>query len=273
MDMKGYSYEFNGEEYASARLEDVNASYKDLSEVCGVVRNRKSGWALDFLEKAAKGEVPVFFRRHNKRLGHRRALGGKKGRYPKKSAAFILKTLKSAIANAEVKGLSGDFLIVHASANKKNIYPRMAPKGRMARSFLETSRIELVLKALDVVPAGVEVRAPGSRAAAEKKAEPKDSSSKVKKSEESAKKTDESAKKPDNSGKKEPEAKEKKTEKDGKNAKEPRQISTGRAEDLKEKATDPVKSPPGASGDAPPENAYTDPKKKEEKKALEEETK
>ncbi len=235
--MKGYSCNFSGEEYASARLEDVDASYKDLSEVCNVIRNKDSEWAFDFLENASKGDIPVFFRRHNKRLGHRRELGGRKGRYPKKSASLVLKTLNSAIANAEVKGLSGNFLIVHANANKKNIYPRLAPKGRMSRSFLETARIELVLKALDVVPLGVDVKPPGKPPIPEKPSLVEGEK-----------------------GQETPSQKEAGSEK---------KEGSGRFEEIKEEAAQPVMRPPSASGDAPPEHVPKGPMKKEEKKALE----
>ena len=98
--MKGYSCEIP-ERCARARLEDVNASYKDLSEVCGVVRNKKTDWAIEFLDKASRGEVPVLFRRHNTKFGHRRELGGRKGRYPQKAAGLVLKAIKSAIANGK----------------------------------------------------------------------------------------------------------------------------------------------------------------------------
>ncbi|MFN7990532.1 MAG: uL22 family ribosomal protein [Candidatus Micrarchaeia archaeon] len=154
--MKGYSSEIP-ENCARARVEGVNASYKDLSEVCGVIRNKKSVWAVSFLEKASEGTVPVLFRRHNRNLGHRRELGGKKGRYPEKAARFILKVLRSAIANGKNLGLGDEYTILAASANKKAIYPRMASKGRQARSFLETARIEIVLKGPDV-PKGVSVK-------------------------------------------------------------------------------------------------------------------
>jgi large subunit ribosomal protein L22 len=153
--MKGYSCEIP-ERCAKARLEDVNASYKDLSEVCGVLRKKKADWALAFLEKASKGEVPVLFRRHNTNLGHRRELGGRKGRYPQKAAGFVLKALQSAIANGKVIGLGDPFVIEAISANKKQIFPRMAPKGRTARSYLVTSRVEIVLTGSEV-PKGVSV--------------------------------------------------------------------------------------------------------------------
>ncbi len=160
--MKGYSGNFDRETCASARVEGVDASYKDLAQVCGSIRNRDSQWARAFLERAAKGEIPVRYRKHNRKLGHRRELGGKKGRYPEKAAGIVLKALNSAIANGVVKGLGDEYVVQVATANKKDTYPRMAPKGRTARSYYVTSRIELVLKSKGEteVPKGAEVSAP-----------------------------------------------------------------------------------------------------------------
>ncbi|MEW6748620.1 MAG: uL22 family ribosomal protein, partial [Candidatus Micrarchaeota archaeon] len=171
--MKGYSSNIP-ENCACARLESVNASYKDLSQVCGRIRSKKTGWALVFLEKAADGEIPVLYNKHNRNLGHRRELGGRKGRYPKKAAAVVLKLLRSAIANGHAKGLGSEYTIFAASANKKEIYPRMASKGRQARSYLETSRIEIVLQGPEA-PKGVSVTPP-------KKEEPKKEAAKGSKS-------------------------------------------------------------------------------------------
>jgi len=176
--MKGYSCDFDVEVCASARLEGVDASYKDLSEVCGRIRRKDASWARSFLEMAADGEIPVLYKRHNKKLGHRRELGGKKGRYPWKCAAIVLKVLNSAIANGMSKGLGEGYTVFAATANKKFTYPRMAPKGRTARSYYELARIEIVLKPKEeAVPKGVSVKpakAEGKKAAApEKKAEQK----------------------------------------------------------------------------------------------------
>ncbi|MBU0533032.1 hypothetical protein KKB44_06080 [Candidatus Micrarchaeota archaeon] len=156
--MKGYSSTIS-ENCATARIEGVNASYKDLAEVCGRLKNKKTIWALGFLEKASKGEIPILYRTHNKRLGHRRELRGRKGRYPKKAAAVVLKLLKSAIANGKVKGLGDTYTILLASANKKEMYPRIASKGRWARSNLETARVEIVLKG-EEIPKGVTITPP-----------------------------------------------------------------------------------------------------------------
>lgn len=148
MAMKGYSQEIKEEDVkkcACARLESADASYKDLVQVCGAIRKKSAKWAVDFLGKASNGEVAVRYKSHNKRLGHRRELGGKKGRYPVKSAGIVLGVLQSAMANARVKGMMDDLSIMHASANKKATYPRIASKGRRARSDYELARVEIIL--------------------------------------------------------------------------------------------------------------------------------
>ncbi len=133
-------------DFARARLEGVDASFKDLVEVCGSIRYRPADQAIRFLEEAADGKRPILFRSSNRHLGHRRELGGKKGRYPKKSARIVLGVLKSALANAQHKGLSEELIVTHACANKVSTYMRYASKGRRNPSALETARVEIVLK-------------------------------------------------------------------------------------------------------------------------------
>jgi len=161
MIMKGYTSDIK-DECARARTEGVNASYRDLTQVCSSIRGRKAASAVAFLEKAALGEVAVLYRSHNKKLGHRRELGGRKGRYPEKAAGFVLKTLQSAIANAKVNGLGDELTVAVASANMKEIYPRLSSKGRRSKSNLVTSRIEIILKGTGV-PKGVGVKAPAKK--------------------------------------------------------------------------------------------------------------
>lgn len=142
-----YSYKFNGAAVGKARLEDADASYKDLAEVCSSIRGKKTGDALGLLEKAAAGEIPILYRKYISRLAHRKELGGKPGRYPKKAARLVLGTLKSAIASAKAKGLSEDLTVAHAAANKKDVFPRLSPKGgRRTRSYYETARVEIVVR-------------------------------------------------------------------------------------------------------------------------------
>jgi ribosomal protein L22 len=209
--MKGYSHEIP-DNCATARIEGVNASYKDLAEVCGRIKNKKSAWALEFLEKASKGDVPVLFRKRNKRLGHRKELRGRKGRYPKKAAGVVLKVLRSAISNGKVKGLGDEYKVLIACANKKDVYPRLASKGRWARSFLETARVEIILQGSEV-PQGVEVTPPkkpeAKKAAEEKKPEAKKEEKKPEAKKEEPKEAPEKKAEPKKEEKK-PEAKEEK---------------------------------------------------------------
>lgn len=133
-------------DFARARVEGVDASIKDLVEVCGNVRGRPVDKAIKFLEEAADGKRPILYRSNNKRLGHRRELGGKKGRYPQKSARIVLQVLLSALGNAQHKGLSEELIVTHACANKVAKYMRYSSKGRRNASVLRTARVEIVLK-------------------------------------------------------------------------------------------------------------------------------
>lgn len=124
----------------------MNASYKDLAAVCYNIRNRGADNAVAFLEKASVGEQAIKYPSWNTKMGHRRELGGQKGRWPAKEAGIVLKCLKSAIANAKEKGLSEELIVMHASANKKGIFMRYASKGRRNVSKMETARVEIVLR-------------------------------------------------------------------------------------------------------------------------------
>lgn len=146
-----YSFNVKPEEkdsYAFARLEEIDASTRTLAEVCGRIRNKKTSWAVMFLQKASEGKVPVAFKKHNTKMGHRRELGGSKGRYPEKCAGIVLELLNSAIANARMRNLGEDLTIIHTSATVKARYPRMSPKGKKMRSAISTSRIEMILKGI-----------------------------------------------------------------------------------------------------------------------------
>ncbi len=129
---------------ARARVTGINASYKDLCEVCSNVRGHGTEDAIEFLELAAKKKKAIFFARHATGKGHRSELGGKIGGFPTKSVKFVLEVVKSAAANAIRLGL-GETKIVHIIANKQDTYPRMSPKGRRIVHNYETAFVEVVL--------------------------------------------------------------------------------------------------------------------------------
>jgi len=133
------------EKSAKARIEGVNASYKQLSAVCDNVKGMEIEDALNFLESAAIGQQVVRFRKHNKRMAHRKELGGQKGRWPKKASKIVLQVLKNAKANADTKGLLNPF-VSHIAANKQKKYPRVAPRGKTMMANYETSFVEVILE-------------------------------------------------------------------------------------------------------------------------------
>lgn len=143
-----YSFIFNKDQiYGKALLQDIDASYKDLVEVCSNIKGSKVKDAINFLERVIEGKAAVRYKKYTKKLAHRKELKGKPGRYPKKAAKFVLKALKNAINSAKLKGLSEEQLvIIHAAANKKNIYPRLASKGLRIPSYYETAKVEIIVK-------------------------------------------------------------------------------------------------------------------------------
>ncbi len=134
-----------GEKYALAQGQGLNVSFKDLVEVCRNITGRRAESALAYLEQVFDGETAVRYYGHNKKLGHRHELHGQKGRYPKRAAKAAHSILENAIANAKSLGFSNP-KIHHACANKGDIYPRGAPKGRRARSDYETANLQIALR-------------------------------------------------------------------------------------------------------------------------------
>lgn len=128
-----YSYNLDRKEVIFASSSDLNASFKDLCAVCDFVRYRPLPAALQMLDAVIRDGRPIEYKRHNKYMGSRHELGGKKGRYPIKCAAMVRKVIVNVSANAKSKGEDPDSMfIVHASANKTQEVPRSPPKGTRA---------------------------------------------------------------------------------------------------------------------------------------------
>ncbi len=145
---------------------DLNASFKDLGAICDFVRYKNAEDAVETLAKVVHENAAVPYRNHNKGMGSRHELGGRKGRYPKKCAAIVMKVISMAISNAKNKGLDTDGLyIVHASANKTQIYRRTPSKGMlyhsdsygfaaMRHSDVEFAKVEIGIAAAEDVKLG-----------------------------------------------------------------------------------------------------------------------
>lgn len=120
-----YSVEYAGENSGRAQVYDLNASYKDLSQVAAAIRRLPAAKARSVLEDCIAMRRPIEFRKFAKGTGHRSQLGGKRGKFPKKECRLMLLLLDNALANAKAKGLDEKSLVVlHASAYKQNVFPR-----------------------------------------------------------------------------------------------------------------------------------------------------
>jgi len=149
-----YGYQGNDENTARAQLYNVDVSWKQLTAVCHAIKGMDAEVATVYLEKVKNMEMAVRFVKHSKRMGHRRELGGAKGRYPQKAAGYVLQVLKNAVANAGSKGILSP-VVVHASSTYQSKYPRMQSKGRRGRGDYETSRIEIVVSDMAAIQAEI----------------------------------------------------------------------------------------------------------------------
>ncbi|MGI0100663.1 MAG: 50S ribosomal protein L22 [Candidatus Micrarchaeaceae archaeon] len=165
-----YSYNLDSKGIVFASASDLNASFKDLCSVCDAVRYMPVQPAIKLLDDVVSNGRPIEYRRHNKYMGSRHELGGKKGRYPMKCAGMVRKVIVNAAANARNKGEDPDIMyIVHASANKTYDVPRAPPKGirfhsggygygTVRRSNLAFAKIEIGLADKDSEKLGARMK-------------------------------------------------------------------------------------------------------------------
>lgn len=135
---------------ALASGRDLRISPKAAREICAYIRGMRLSEAKRVLEEVTRLERPIPFRRHKKKVPHRRGLQGfYAGRYPEKAAREILKVLEQVEANAEFKGLLTDRLrIIHIAAQKGRVIRKYIPRafGRATPYFETLTHIEVAVK-------------------------------------------------------------------------------------------------------------------------------
>lgn len=150
--MAKINYAFNEDnkaKTAKAVGKSLKISPKHAVELCRELRGKKLESAKVYLEEVIQMEKAVPFKRHNKKVGHRKGLTGwPSGRYPVKAAAQILKVLENAEANAEYKGLDAENLkIMHISSHRGFIVRGWTPRafGRASPFNTPTTHVQIVL--------------------------------------------------------------------------------------------------------------------------------
>ncbi len=150
----GYSFieqKYDAERTAKAAGRDLRISPKHTREICATIKSMKLEQAKSFLEKVIKQEQSVPFRRHKKKLAHKKDLKQFKwyaGRYPVKASARVYEVLSAAESNAEFKGLDTDLCrIIHAAAHRGRKIKRYIQRahGRSSPRYKTLTHVEIVI--------------------------------------------------------------------------------------------------------------------------------
>ena len=117
---------------AKAAGRELDISHKHAREICLAIKGMTIQTAKDYLEAVMAKKQTVPFKRHKKKVGHRR---GQEhwgpGRYPIKAAKEILNVLHNVEKNATPqKNLEyDDCVIIHTATHKARIIKRFFPRA------------------------------------------------------------------------------------------------------------------------------------------------
>jgi len=144
----GYSFQrFDVAKMARAFGRELPIPTKKTVELCRALRGKTVAQARDYLERVARLEQAVPFRRYNRWVAHKPGIGP--GRFPVKSAKSVLKILESAAKNATDNGLEPEEMVVriiapHRGTIRKGMMPRA--HGRSSPWNQVTVNLEIVLE-------------------------------------------------------------------------------------------------------------------------------
>merc|ERR1711893_291110 len=131
----------NATKSAKARGSHLRVHFKNTRETAQAIKRMHLRRAVSYLKAVTMKKECVPFRRYNGGVGRcaqAKNWGATQGRWPKKSAEFLLQLLKNAESNAEYKGLDTDHLVIgHIQVNR-------AP-GRINPYMSSPCHIEVIL--------------------------------------------------------------------------------------------------------------------------------
>lgn len=140
--MVHYRYAFQGydkEHMVKAVSHALPISTKASVEICSALRFRSLSFAKRLLQDVAVLKRAVPYKRFRRDVGHKPGMAS--GRYPQKASSAILIVLKSAEANAQMKGMHTSHLnVVHICAHRA--YRPLRVGGRQSKR----THIEVVLQ-------------------------------------------------------------------------------------------------------------------------------
>lgn len=142
----GYAYSPEDEGFAAkATGKEIRIKFKDSVEVCAAIRGMKAETASEYLQAVLDQKAYIPIKKSKTQPGHKAGMKPT-GFRPVKPVTAVLVVLKSAIANAEFRGLDIKNCVISSSvALRGRKIKRMKPKGRHAvfESHLTTIQIFL----------------------------------------------------------------------------------------------------------------------------------
>ncbi|CAD5207119.1 unnamed protein product [Bursaphelenchus okinawaensis] len=141
----------NNTKSCKARGTDLRVHFKNTHETARAIKGMTIKRAIRFLENVKEKKEIVPFRRFKHTVGRKaqaKAWGVTQGRWPIKSANYLLGLLKNAESNAEVKGLDVDQLVIEhivcqrAAKMRRRTY---RAHGRINPYMSSPCHVELIL--------------------------------------------------------------------------------------------------------------------------------
>merc|ERR1711926_13300 len=145
-----------------ARGSNLRVHFKNTREAANTIKRMPLRRAIAFLKNVISKKECVPFRRYNGGVGRcaqAKQWGTTQGRWPKKSAEFLLQLLKNAESNADLKGLDVDHLVIdHIQVNRAPYMRRRTYRahGRINPYMSSPCHIEMILSEKEEVVPRVE---------------------------------------------------------------------------------------------------------------------
>merc|ERR1712002_622612 len=157
---KKYSTEpENPTKSCKARGSYLRVHFKNTRETAQAIKHMHIRKATRYLKDVLEKKQIIPFRRFNGGVGRKaqaKAHGCSQGRWPVKSAQFLLQLLKNAESNADVKGLDVDSLVIdHIQVNRAPYMRRRTYRahGRINPYMSSPCHVEIILSEKEqVVP-------------------------------------------------------------------------------------------------------------------------
>jgi large subunit ribosomal protein L22 len=140
--MASYNYAYKvTEKMAKAVLRSEAISTKHSVEICNMLRGLPLNKAKKLLSEVVELKRAVPFKRYNDNVGHRKGMGP--GRYPIKAASKMLELFNAVGANAQVKNMDVETLVIkHLCAHQASRPMRM---GRQRGRVGKRTHVEVVV--------------------------------------------------------------------------------------------------------------------------------